>query len=342
MLGLQFAAGAAFQRALGPDILGPGAGTVGGGGRAAAPGEGLLLQPLYESAKALLAIAVAGRLGPLGIVHPMVPSLIAVGGYFSLSLAFTLVDVLFTGCGVVQASQAQAESGKVARTSLERFGGKSLGLWRVVKSHVLFQLVLVPVYCMLLWRPQEMHMYPTPWFSADSAAGSSGAVPALPASAPTLPEFILTYLFSLLSMDAGYGWWHFLAHRYKQIYKNVHAWHHEYHAPFAMVSQHAHPVELGVTGALAVCGPIACGAHPFVLWVALLSSVVMSVDAHCGYELPWFLNARKLTFGIVGGMRHHDDHHRKPWGNFAPFFTYLDVLACTNHEDVGPISDMHA
>jgi sterol desaturase/sphingolipid hydroxylase (fatty acid hydroxylase superfamily) len=300
------------------------------------------LQPLYESAKAILAIVVPARLGPLGIVHPMVPSLIAVGGYFSLSLSFTLVDACLSGVGFVQAAQAQAENGKVARTSLERFGGKRLGLWRVVKSHVLFQLVLVPVYCMLIWKPQEMHMYPPPWFLADAVAKSPGAVPVLPASAPTVLEFILTYLFSLLSMDAGYGWWHFLAHRYKPIYKNVHAWHHEYHAPFAMVSQHAHPVELGVTGALAVCGPVACGAHPFVLWVSLLSSVVMSVDAHCGYELPWFLNARKLTFGIVGGMKHHDDHHRKPWGNFAPFFTYLDLLAGSNHEDVGPSTDMHA
>merc|ERR1712135_175021 len=134
----------------------------------------------------------------------------------------------------------------------------------------------------------------------DPGAGQGTGV-SLPLLAPSLFEFVLTFLFSTITMDAGYGWWHFLAHRYRQIYKNVHAWHHEYHAPFALVGQHAHPIELSVTGALAVCGPIACGAHPFSLWVC----VVMSVDAHCGYDLPWFVNLRKLSFGLVGGAKHH-------------------------------------
>lgn len=320
MVVLQFLAGAAFQKALG-HMIGP----------AALPTSRPILQPVYDVARRVVASLVPAWL-PCGAAHPIVPSILAIGSYLAVALGFIAVDFFLSGLGFVQAYQCQAPNGKVARTWVERFGGESLGLWRVVKSHILFNGLLIPVYMSQL-TTHAPHLYPPPWFlvaGRDPGAGQGTGV-SLPLLAPSLFEFVLTFLFSTITMDAGYGWWHFLAHRYRQIYKNVHAWHHEYHAPFALVSQHAHPIELSVTGALAVCGPIACGAHPFSLWVCLVISVLMSVDAHCGYDLPWFVNLRKLSFGLVGGAKHHDDHHRKPWGNFAPFFTYLDVLAGTDH-----------
>ena len=44
------------------------------------------------------------------------------------------------------------------------------------------------------------------------------------------------------------------------------------------------------------------------------------------------LGPRTLTLGVVGGTVHHDEHHRRPWANFAPFLGYLDMFAGTAHD----------
>ena len=106
--------------------------------------------------------------------------------------------------------------------------------------------------------------------------------------------------------------------------------HHEYHAPFALVTQHAHPIEVAVTGGFSIVAPIAIGAHPLTMWAWLIISVAISIDAHFGYDAP--IGPRALSLGIFGGTVHHDEHHRRPWANFAPFLGYLDELAGTAHD----------
>ena len=52
-------------------------------------------------------------------------------------------------------------------------------------------------------------------------------------------------------------------------------------------------------------------------------SIIVSVDAHIGYDLP-FLPHRWVPFW--GGSIKHDMHHQRPLTNFAPFYNWWDQL----------------
>jgi sterol desaturase/sphingolipid hydroxylase (fatty acid hydroxylase superfamily) len=96
--------------------------------------------------------------------------------------------------------------------------------------------------------------------------------------------------------------------------------HHEYRAPFALVTQYEHLLELMAVSVFSVGAPIAAGCHPLTQWAWLVVAIQLSVDAHTGYD---FGLLDKMT-SAWGGARHHDRHHTHPNTNFQPFFTWLD------------------
>lgn len=57
-------------------------------------------------------------------------------------------------------------------------------------------------------------------------------------------------------------------------------------------------------------------------------NIWLSVEDHCGYQLPWALD-RLVPFGLYGGAAHHDLHHIHSKCNYAPYFTHWDLLAGT-------------
>ncbi|KAH3830231.1 cholesterol 25-hydroxylase-like protein 1, member 2 [Dreissena polymorpha] len=149
----------------------------------------------------------------------------------------------------------------------------------------------------------------------------------LPPVAPTLFEFVWHQFAGLIIFDVQYYVWHRTHHKIRFLYKHVHALHHRYAAPFCWVTQYLHPWELITVGFLTTTNTWFFNCHPLTTWSYMILSIIVSVEAHIGYDFPFTLN--HLSFGWLGGAPKHDMHHLKPQTNFEPFFNHLDRLCGT-------------
>merc|ERR1712217_578599 len=111
-----------------------------------------------------------------------------------------------------------------------------------------------------------------------------------------------------LVYDAMFYWSHRFLHHPK-LYEHCHKIHHEYHTPIALGCAHHHFVE-GVVQ-----------AFNCFRWLE-------TIDAHCGYELP-FSPFHMLPF--CGGARGHDFHHREFNGNYGATI-FWDRLCGTDRD----------
>nr|XP_040019550.1 cholesterol 25-hydroxylase-like protein 1, member 1 [Gasterosteus aculeatus aculeatus] len=149
--------------------------------------------------------------------------------------------------------------------------------------------------------------------------------PKLPDTAPTLYKVIIDGLAVLLLFDTQYYIWHFIHHKQPQLYRFMHATHHEYVAPFSWCTQLLSIPELMSVGLWSNQDPILLRCHPLTTWCVTVFSIWMSVEDHIGYDLPWTLN-HLVPFGLLGGAPAHDMHHQRPSSNYAPFFCHWDRI----------------
>ncbi|XP_074489062.1 cholesterol 25-hydroxylase-like protein 1, member 1 [Sebastes fasciatus] len=150
-------------------------------------------------------------------------------------------------------------------------------------------------------------------------------IPTLPQDAPTLYEVFIDGLAMLLLFDTQYYIWHFIHHKHAQLYRWIHAIHHEYMAPFSWSTEQLSIPELMTVGLWSNQDPILLKCHPMTTWGVTVFSIWMSVEDHIGYDLPWTLN-HLVPFGLLGGAPAHDMHHQKPSSNYAPFFSHWDRI----------------
>ncbi|XP_077451674.1 cholesterol 25-hydroxylase-like protein 1, member 1 [Stigmatopora argus] len=150
-------------------------------------------------------------------------------------------------------------------------------------------------------------------------------LPEMPQEAPSLCEIFVDGLALLLVFDTQYYIWHVIHHKHVQLYRCIHAIHHEYVAPFSWSTEQLSIPELMTVGFWSNQDPILLKCHPLTTWCVTVLSIWMSVEDHIGYDLPWGLN-RLVPFGILGGAPAHDVHHQKPNSNYAPFFSHWDRI----------------
>uniref|UniRef100_A0A8C6TGN7 Cholesterol 25-hydroxylase like 1, tandem duplicate 1 n=1 Tax=Neogobius melanostomus TaxID=47308 RepID=A0A8C6TGN7_9GOBI len=143
--------------------------------------------------------------------------------------------------------------------------------------------------------------------------------------APTVCEVFVDGLASLLLFDTQYYIWHLIHHKHPQLYKWIHAVHHEYKSPFSWSTEQLSIPELMTVGIWSNQDPILLRCHPLTTWCVTVFSIWMSVEDHIGYDLPWTLN-HLVPCGLLGGAPAHDMHHQKPNSNYAPFFSHWDRL----------------
>ncbi|KAJ0029763.1 hypothetical protein NQD34_004760 [Periophthalmus magnuspinnatus] len=155
--------------------------------------------------------------------------------------------------------------------------------------------------------------------------------PVLPQDAPTLYDVCVDGLASLLLFDTQYYLWHFIHHKNPQLYKWIHAVHHEYMSPFSWSTEQLSVPELMTVGFWSNLDPIVLRCHPLTTWAVTVVSIWMSVEDHIGYDLPWSLS-RLVPCGLLGGAAAHDLHHQKPNRNYAPFFSHWDRLFGTEEK----------
>lgn len=228
------------------------------------------------------------------ISSPFFPVLLAFSSYFLFSLPFAVLDLL--GERLPFFYQYKIQSG---RQPTLRMMAKSF--LTALSNHLFFVLPAVIIGIFILPSP------------------------VLPRQAPSLYQIFTEGLAVLLVFDAQYYIWHLMHHRNTQLYRWVHAIHHEYVAPFSWSTEHLSIPELLTVGFWANQDPIFLRCHPLSTWLATVFSLWMSVEDHIGYDLPWALN-HLVPFGLLGGAPAHDMHHQRPSTNFAPFFCHWDRL----------------
>ncbi|XP_024235262.1 cholesterol 25-hydroxylase-like protein 1, member 1 [Oncorhynchus tshawytscha] len=228
------------------------------------------------------------------ISSPFFPVILCFSSYFFSSLPFAVLDLLGDMVPSIHHYKIQQERRPTMGMMAKSFG-------RAVYNHLIF--VLPAVLTQTCFMPSVV----------------------LPSSAPTVVEVLIDGLAALLLFDTQYYMWHFVHHKHPQLYRWVHAIHHEYMAPFSWNTQQLSIPELITLGFWSNLDPILLKCHPFTTWCVTIISVWMSVEDHIGYDLPWGLN-HLVPFGLLGGAPAHDMHHQKPNSNYAPFFSHWDRL----------------
>ncbi|KAM7002652.1 cholesterol 25-hydroxylase-like protein 1, member 1 [Tautogolabrus adspersus] len=228
------------------------------------------------------------------ISSPFLPVLLAFSSYFFFSIPFAVLDLLGERVHLFYQYKIQPDRQPTV-------GMMAKGLMTALYNHIFFVLPAVII---------GMFFLPTP---------------TLPQDAPTLYEVFIDGLAVLLLFDTQYFIWHFIHHKHPQLYRWIHAIHHEYIAPFSWSTEQLSIPELMTVGFWSNLDTILLKCHPLTTWCITVFSVWMSVEDHIGYDLPWTLN-HLVPFSLLGGAPAHDMHHQKPSSNFAPFFSHWDRI----------------
>ncbi|XP_067879364.1 cholesterol 25-hydroxylase-like protein [Heterodontus francisci] len=143
--------------------------------------------------------------------------------------------------------------------------------------------------------------------------------------APTVLQLVTGVALCLLLFDLLFFLWHLLHHRVPLLYRWLHSLHHQHGSTFSLSAQYASAWEILCLQLLAVSTPCLLTCHPLTEMTFFLLNIWLSVEDHCGYDLPWSTH-KIVPFGILGGAPFHDLHHEKFRCNYAPYFTHWDKL----------------
>ncbi|KAM6897041.1 cholesterol 25-hydroxylase-like protein [Xenentodon cancila] len=227
---------------------------------------------------------------------PVFPALFSLCAFLSFCLPYLLLEALAPRCALVRRYKLQPQS--------------SLS-WSSVRSCVALTLYNHLVFIFPL---TVLHWYLLPGH--------------LPAHAPPLPHLLAQVLVCLLLFDFQSFTWHLLHHKVPWLYRSFHKVHHSYTSTSALTAEYSGAWETLSLGFFAASTPILLGCHPLTELAFFLLNIWLSVEDHCGYDLPWATH-RLVPLGLYGGARHHDLHHLKSNCNYAPYFTHWDRLAGT-------------
>jgi len=243
-----------------------------------------ILQPVWDFIK-------DGREDALR--SPLFPPMLAVTFYLIAASICTVVDLFGQDIPIIKRYRFQPER-KLNWAMVRNTLGNAF--W----NHLLLVFPMATVQ--LIWVP------PTP----------------LPIVAPTLWEFCWHQIAWTFLFDFEYWAWHAIHHRVKFLYRWCHAVHHQYSAPFALSTQYLHPWEIFFVGFGITLTPWFFAPHCMTYWSWFVLTNWMSIEDHCGYNLPW---AAHHWIPIYGGGPAHDMHHMRPLTNFEPWLNWLDYLA---------------
>jgi sterol desaturase/sphingolipid hydroxylase (fatty acid hydroxylase superfamily) len=133
----------------------------------------------------------------------------------------------------------------------------------------------------------------------------------------------------ILSEDAIFFWTHFMLHT-RWLYVHIHKKHHIYKQPTGVVSVLSDPIE-GLQNQLSTwLMPILLKEkHLFTLCIWIAIRVYQTVNAHCGYNLP-YVSTQYWFPWIMSGTLAHDFHHQHGKWNYGSFFNLWDRLMGTH------------
>ncbi|XP_035469710.1 cholesterol 25-hydroxylase-like protein [Scophthalmus maximus] len=227
---------------------------------------------------------------------PVFPALFSLSAYLCCCAPYLLLELLSRRWAPLRRYKLQPQS-RVSWASVRSC------LVLTLSNHVLFILPLTVLH----WYLRPVH---------------------LPAEAPPLLQLLTQVFGCLLLFDLQSFTWHLLHHRVPWLYRNFHKVHHTFTSTSALTTEFSGAWEMLSLGLFAAATPALLGCHPLTELSFFLLNIWLSVEDHCGYDLPWATH-RLVPLGLYGGARHHDLHHLKSNVNYAPYFTHWDRLAGT-------------
>ncbi|KAE8296311.1 Cholesterol 25-hydroxylase-like protein 1, member 1 [Larimichthys crocea] len=232
------------------------------------------------------------------ISSPFFPVLLAFSSFFFFSIPFAALDLLAERVPLFYKYKIQPDRRPTVEMMVTNF-------IIALSNHIFFVVPVVIISTFIL------------------------PIPTVPKDAPTLYELFTGGLAVLLLFDTQYYIWHFIHHKHPQLYRCIHAIHHEYMAPFSLSTERLSIPELITVGFWSNQDPIILKCHPLTMWCTTIFSIWLSVEDHIGYDLPWSLS-HLVPFGLLGGAAAHDMHHQKPSSNYAPLFSHWDRIFGTS------------
>mmetsp|Transcript_124607 Transcript_124607/g.265808 ORF Transcript_124607/g.265808 Transcript_124607/m.265808 type:complete len:371 (-) Transcript_124607:158-1270(-) len=146
--------------------------------------------------------------------------------------------------------------------------------------------------------------------------------------APSVALFAEQVTVAFVVGDFLQYWEHRIMHMVPFLRKNVHSWHHAYHAPFSWAGGVVHPFEDMVTICCQIVTPVALGFHPLAFWTFTFIWVALLIEEHSGHDV-WWAPYRWMPFASCpcgGGAAPHDIHHYKVTKNYAFVLSVWDQL----------------
>ena len=142
----------------------------------------------------------------------------------------------------------------------------------------------------------------------------------------------ISVLLALVLHDTYFYWMHRIVHHPK-LYKRIHLVHHQSVNPSPWASYSFHFLEGILEAMVAPLILFLIPMHPIALILFGLSSFMINVYGHLGYEIAprWFRHS--LLFEILNTSTHHNLHHAKFHGNYGLYFRVWDRLLGTEHPD---------
>ncbi len=142
----------------------------------------------------------------------------------------------------------------------------------------------------------------------------------------------VSVIIALVVHDTYFYWMHRTLHHPK-IYKKAHLVHHQSINPSPWASYSFHASEAVLEAMILPIIIILIPLHPLGIMSFAISSFIINVYGHLGFEIcPKWLR-KSFLFEIVNTSVHHNLHHSKFKGNYGLYFRVWDRIMETEHPD---------
>jgi len=142
----------------------------------------------------------------------------------------------------------------------------------------------------------------------------------------------VSLVLTLIVHDAYFYWMHRILH-HKKLFKVTHLVHHQSTNPSPWTSYSFHFLEAIAEGAVVILLVFTMPLHPLTIGLFALSSFVINVYGHLGYEIMPKGFRKTFLFEIINTSTFHNLHHQKFKGNYGLYLRVWDRLMGTEHPD---------
>lgn len=142
----------------------------------------------------------------------------------------------------------------------------------------------------------------------------------------------VSLVLTLVVHDTYFYWMHRTLH-HKKLFRITHLVHHQSTNPSPWTSYSFHFLEALAEGAVVIVLVFVMPLHPLTIGLFALSSFVINVYGHLGYEIMPKGFRHTFLFEIINTSTYHNLHHQKFKGNYGLYLRVWDRLMGTEHPD---------